>query len=148
MSRPFWQEKSLAEMDRGEWESLCDGCAKCCLHKLQDAYEEDAHVYYTDVACRLLDAETCHCRDYAHRLERVDDCIDLAHESFDDFHWLPSTCAYRLLAEGQELPSWHPLLTGDPNSVHAAGQSVRGRIVSESEVSDDELEDHIVVWAE
>ncbi|HDP89781.1 MAG TPA: YcgN family cysteine cluster protein [Thioalkalivibrio sp.] len=148
MSRPFWQEKTLAQMTRAEWESLCDGCARCCLHKLQDSGSDDARVYYTDVACRLLDPESCRCSDYAHRLERVDDCIDLAREDFDQFQWLPSTCAYRLLAQGGDLPVWHPLVTGDPQSVHAAGQSVRGRVICEIEVADDEFEDHIVAWAE
>jgi len=148
MTQPFWQARTLAEMTRAEWESLCDGCARCCLHKLQDSGSDDAHVYYTDIACRLLDTNSCRCTDYEHRLERVDDCIDLSQEDFAQFHWLPSTCAYRRLAEGGDLPVWHPLLTGDPASVHAAGQSVRGRVVCESVVADEDYEDHIVAWAE
>ena len=144
-SPPFWQTKTLGEMSREEWESLCDGCAKCCLLKLQDADTE--RVDYTDVACRLLDIGRCRCTDYANRHRRVPDCVRLAPERLDEITgWMPSTCAYRLLAEGRDLPDWHPLVSGDPESVHRAGISVRGRVVREPGLSDEDLEDHIVDW--
>ena len=144
MKKAFWETKSLAELDAEEWESLCDGCGKCCLHKLEN--DADGLVYYTDVACRLLDSWTCRCSDYSRRSTLVADCIQLSAASLPELEWLPSTCAYRLLADGKSLPPWHPLLTGDPESVHRAGISVRGRCVAESEVED--LEDHIVMWPE
>jgi uncharacterized protein len=139
----FWETKRLAEMSQAEWEALCDGCGRCCLHKLED--EDTGEIYYTDVACRLLQLEACRCSDYAHRHERVPDCIQLRAEAVHDLAWLPSTCAYRRLSEGRKLPAWHPLLTGDPESVHRAGVSVRGRVVSEDSAGSD-WEDHIVGW--
>lgn len=139
---PFWKRKTLTEMTRKEWESLCDGCARCCLAKLED--EDTGEIAYTNVACRLLDHETCHCTKYAERSRFVPDCITLTPENVNLLHWMPSTCAYRLLAEGKDLPVWHPLVTGDPNSVHLAGISVRGRIISERRAID--LEDYIVTW--
>jgi uncharacterized cysteine cluster protein YcgN (CxxCxxCC family) len=144
MHTPFWKLKSLKELTQEEWESLCDGCGKCCLHKLEN--DADNLVYYTEVACRLLDTMTCRCTNYADRSREVTDCIQLKAESLPELNWLPSSCAYRLLAEGKELPEWHPLLSGSPESVHEAGQSVRGRCRHESEVED--LEDHIVMWPE
>jgi len=140
----FWEEKSLNEMNNEEWESLCDGCGKCCLHKLEN--DADNLIYYTEVACCLLDKQACRCINYAERSREVPDCIQLSAETLPELNWLPSTCAYRLLAEGKALPEWHPLLTGDSDSVHLAGISVRGRCVDESEVED--LEDHIVMWPE
>ena len=144
MEKAFWETKSLTELNAEEWESLCDGCGKCCLHKLEN--DADGLVYYTDVACRLLDTQTCRCSNYAERSTLVEDCIQLSADSLAALDWLPSTCAYRLLSKGKPLPLWHPLLTGDPESVHEAGISVRGRCVAESEV--DDLEDHIVMWPE
>lgn len=135
----FWERKSLAQMNDAEWESLCDGCGKCCLYKLQDIDTDE--IVFTNVACRLLDGRTCRCGDYANRFEKVEDCIQLEREQIGDLAWLPSTCAYRLLDEGKPLPDWHPLLTGDPDSVHRAGISVRGRIVTEDE-ADPDLENH------
>ena len=137
--KPFW-EKPLAELDAGEWEALCDGCGRCCMHKAEDA---DTGAYYaTDIACRLLDLETVRCGDYAHRKQHVPDCVTLTKASVDTLGWLPQTCAYRLRAEGKPLFDWHYLLSGDPQSVHHAGISVRGWAVSEDEAGD--IEHHLV----
>ena len=131
MTDAYWKRKSLSEMTDDEWESLCDGCALCCMHKLED--EETGEVYYTDVACRLLDHETCRCVAYAKRAKEVAECFVLSADEPEMFAWLPATCAYRRLENGQDLPEWHPLITGDPDSVHKAGISVRGKAVSENE---------------
>ena len=131
MKDEYWKRKSLSEMTADEWEGLCDGCAQCCMHKLED--EETGEVYYTDVACRLLDLDVCRCTDYEHREDKVTECFVLSPGKREMFGWLPSTCAYRRLARGQDLPEWHPLITGDPESVHEAGISVRGKAVSENE---------------
>ena len=141
---PFWRRKTLSQMTVAEWESLCDGCARCCLVKLQEV--GDGRTDYTDVACRLLDTEACRCTRYAERSALVPDCVTLSARSIAALHWMPSTCAYRLLAEGKDLPWWHPLVSGDPESVHLAGISVRHRVLSETEVDEDALEDRIVDW--
>jgi uncharacterized protein len=142
---PFWRRKSLAQMTDSEWESLCDGCGKCCLNKLEEV--ETDRTYYTDVGCRLLDGQTCRCRDYANRQKLVDDCVRLTPKSLKSITWLPPSCAYVLLAEGKDLYWWHPLVSGDPETVHAAGVSVRGRVRdSEVNVPDADLEDYIVSW--
>ncbi len=142
---PFWRRKSLAEMTNGEWESLCDGCGRCCLNKLEE--EGTNRTFYTDVGCRLLDGETCRCRDYKHRLQKVDDCVRLTPKSLQRISWLPPSCAYVLVGQGKDLYWWHPLVSGDPETVHAAGVSVRGRVgASEKDVPDEDLEDHIVSW--
>lgn len=138
---PFWKRKTLAEMSEKEWESLCDGCGRCCLHKLRD---DQGALSFTNVACRLLDTGTARCSDYAGRHRRVPDCVRLTPEALKDIDWLPPSCAYRRLAEGRDLPSWHPLITGDPDSVRRAGASVSGRVVSETQGG--QLEDHVVGW--
>lgn len=139
----FWREKSLREMTRAEWESLCDGCGLCCVHKLED--EVTGETFPTNVACRLLDRHSGRCRDYRNRRAYVPECVRLTPEKVLELDWLPPTCAYLLLAEGKELAAWHPLVSGDPESVHRAGISVRGWTVSEDEVGD--LEDHILPTA-
>ena len=130
MADEYWKRKSLAEMDATEWERLCDGCALCCMHKLED--EDSGEIFYTDVACRLVDVDSCRCTDYEHRVSIVKDCLVLSVDEPDAFTWLPGSCAYKRLANGQDLPPWHPLLTGDPESTHSAGISVRGKAISES----------------
>ncbi len=138
----FWKSKRLEEMSADEWERLCDGCGRCCLHKLRD--EESDEVAFTNVACRLLDGASCRCRDYARRAERVPDCVQLTPATVREIDWLPPSCAYRRLAEGKPLPAWHPLITGRAESVHEAGASVRGRIVGERAAGP--LDHHIVTW--
>ena len=136
----FWVEKSLKHMTRAEWESLCDGCGKCCIHKLED--EESGALFATNVACRLLDRHNGRCTNYKHRRAYVPECVRLTPEKLLELDWLPSTCAYLLLAQGKDLPDWHPLVTGDPESVHKAGQSTRGWTISEDEAG--ELEFHLI----
>jgi len=130
-------------MSRSEWESLCDGCGRCCLNKYED---EESNIHYTDVACKLLDRKSCRCSNYKGRSRIVKDCIVLTPKIMPQMNCLPPTCAYRLLYEGQDLPWWHPLRTGDPNSVHTAGISVRGRCVSEETLTEDEIERRLVRW--
>jgi uncharacterized cysteine cluster protein YcgN (CxxCxxCC family) len=143
-TEPFWRTKTLAEMSGPEWESLCDGCGRCCLNKLE--YEDTGEIAWTDVACRLLDDESCRCRDYAHRHRRVPDCLALTADNVPHLSWLPPTCGYRLVAEGVDLYWWHPLVSGDADTVHAAGISVRGKTVSEKGVAVDDFEEHVVAW--
>lgn len=138
-TKPFW-ERPLAELDRGQWEALCDGCGRCCLHKLED--EETGILYPTNVACKLLDRRTGACGDYAHRKQRVTDCVTLDRAKLGTLDWLPETCAYRLRANGEPLPQWHYLISGSRETVHQAGQSTRGWTVSESDAG--ELEYHVV----
>jgi uncharacterized cysteine cluster protein YcgN (CxxCxxCC family) len=134
MNDQFWKRKSLSEMTATEWESLCDGCGLCCMLKVQD--EDTGDVFYTDVACRLFDIETCRCTDYANRAKQVADCLVLTPDEKDAYEWLPDSCAYRRLANGQELPGWHPLITGRPESVHEAGISMQGKATSEKDADE------------
>ncbi|MDO8289731.1 MAG: YcgN family cysteine cluster protein [Parvibaculum sp.] len=141
---PFWKRKTLEEMNRKEWESLCDGCAKCCLVKLED--EDTLVIEYTNVACRLLDCTTCQCSDYKNRKKHVPDCVKLSPKVIEEVSWMPPSCAYRLISEGKDLPDWHPLVSGETESVVEAGMSVRGRVVSETEIEFDDICDYIVEW--
>jgi uncharacterized cysteine cluster protein YcgN (CxxCxxCC family) len=141
MSR-FWEHIPLAEMNATQWESLCDGCGKCCLHKIED--EDSGEVFVCNVACRLLNLDSCQCSDYENRKTLVPECTVLTPDRIAEFHWLPETCAYRLLAEGKPLFDWHPLISNDAGSVHAAGVSVCGRVVSEDDA--DDLQLHITDW--
>lgn len=140
----YWYAKPLDQMSRAEWESLCDGCGKCCLHKLQEEDTDD--VYYTKIACRFLDHDNCRCQDYDRRQELVPGCVTLTPDSLAEHWWLPDTCAYRLLTEGLPLFDWHPLVSGDPDSVHKAGMSVKGKVLAEGSVPEEDYEDHIVRW--
>jgi len=137
----FWKTKTLRQMSSSEWEALCDGCGKCCLIKLIDDLTDDLH--YTTVACKLLDCDSCRCGDYNNRKKLVEDCVILSPRLVEELHWMPSTCAYRLIYEGKDLYWWHPLVSGNPNTVHEAGISVKGRAISEREVNDAELPNYI-----
>ncbi len=140
--RPFWQQKTLAQMNAEEWESLCDGCARCCLEKLEDC--DTGEVSYTDVGCGLLDVTACRCTKYSERKRYMPDCERLTPGNIAFLKWMPSTCAYKLLSEGKGLPDWHPLVSGDADSVYKAGISIRDRAVPAEDAGD--LEDHIVTW--
>lgn len=142
LQKPFWKIKSLTDMSAQEWESLCDGCGRCCLNKLRD--EDTEEIVWTEVSCRLLDTQTCQCTDYARRQRRVPDCIKLTPDMLDEIDWLPPSCAYRLLKEGIDLPSWHPLLSGTQDTVKEVGASVSGRCVNERDAGD--YEEHLVDW--
>ena len=139
--KPFWETKTLAEMSQGEWESLCDGCGRCCLYILHN--EETGDVFETDVACKLFDAKKRRCTDYENRSTRVPDCVRLTPQNAKALHWMPQTCAYRRLARGEGLPDWHPLITGDRESVMRAGVAVPPDLVPEDEIDDDLLESRI-----
>ena len=142
---PFWKQKRLSQMTRAEWESLCDGCGRCCLNKLEEI--GTGRTYFTNVACKLFDAARCRCTDYANRMAKVPDCVKLSWRNVRRIVWLPPTCAYRLVAEGRDLYWWHPLVSGDLETVHQAGVSARGRVAaSEVDVPDDKLQDYIVSW--
>ena len=138
----FWETKTLAEMSTAEWESLCDNCGKCCLIKLED--EDSGEIAFTSVVCNLIDLDSCRCTRYSERTTLVPECIDLKQHDFAAYNWLPSTCAYRLLTDGKPLPDWHPLISGNPESVKDAGVSISSYAIKESQV--DDPEDHIISW--
>ena len=142
--QPFWVKKTLDQMSPSEWEALCDGCGKCCLHKLED--DETGDVYYTKMACKLLDITTCQCSDYPHRKQRVDACLTLSPEDVDDFYWLPLTCSYRILHEGKALPEWHPLIVGDKTEMDQANITVSHFAKPETAVAEDQWQDQIIQW--
>ena len=141
-AQPFWETKTLKQMSKQEWESLCDGCARCCLHKLED--EDTDEVYYTDVHCRYMDKNDCSCTVYQTRNEKVPECIWLTPEQAHSFHWLPDTCAYRLVAEGKPLYDWHPLISGDPDSVHKSGISLQGKGIPDDKIPEEEWQSRII----
>ena len=140
----FWEEKTLSQMSQSEWESLCDGCGKCCLNKIID--DDTEELYFTNVSCKLLHTKSCKCKKYDQRFKLVKDCVKVSLDDIDQFHWLPANCAYRLLVEDKPLPVWHPLLTGSQSAMHKGGFSVRGKIISEEKVHPDDLEDYIAIW--
>jgi len=144
MSDNFWETKQLSEMSSEEWESLCDGCAKCCLNKLED--EDTEEIFFTRVACDLVDLESCRCTKYTERTRLVPECIDLTQHDFSEYTWLPATCAYKLLSDGQPLPPWHPLITGNKESIFEAGVAIRSFAIKESQINMDDLEEHIIEW--
>jgi len=144
MSDNFWETKQLSEMSSEEWESLCDGCAKCCLNKLED--EDTEEIFFTRVACDLVDLESCRCTKYTERTRLVPECIDLTQHDFSEYTWLPATCAYKLLSDGQPLPPWHPLITGNKESIFEAGVAIRSFAIKESQINMDNLEEHIIEW--
>jgi uncharacterized cysteine cluster protein YcgN (CxxCxxCC family) len=140
----FWETKKLSQMTTEEWESLCDGCGKCCLNKLEE--EDTGEIYFTSVVCNLIDLDTCRCTRYLERTTLVPECLDLKQHDFAEYNWLPSTCAYRLLADGKDLPSWHPLISGSQQQVKDAGVSICSYAMKEEDC--DDLEDHIIEWLE
>ena len=161
LEKPFWQTKALTQMTRDEWESLCDGCAKCCLHKFIDDDNTDAadellptnyikegeQVVYSSIACSLLNDKSCQCTKYQQRTKLVPDCVQLTQDNLDAIFFMPPSCTYRRIQEGRGIPSWHPLLhKGKPSAMHKAGMSVRGKIVKDDQVSIEKFEDYIVSW--
>jgi len=157
-SKPFWETKSLTQMTATEWESLCDGCAKCCLHKLidddehehmvdTDRMDESEELHYTSVACRYLNDKKCECRVYNKRTKLVPSCVKLTQDNLEQVFYMPKSCAYRRLQEGRGLPSWHPLLNkGKKSKMHQKGMSVRGKVIFDDMIHEDQYEDFIVVW--
>ena len=139
---PFWRTKSLEEMSASEWESLCDGCARCCLVKLED--EDSGEVHLTRLTCRMLDVGSCRCSDYNNRFAKMPDCISIDPDKVRQIDWLPKTCAYRLVGEGHDLYWWHPLVSGDPQTVHQAGISVRGWAISEEKAKPGAMHKYII----
>jgi uncharacterized cysteine cluster protein YcgN (CxxCxxCC family) len=140
----FWERYALTELSAAEWEALCDGCGRCCLHKLE--YEDTGEIQYTGIACKMLDLGTARCSDYPGRRQHVPDCVQLTPANIGSINWLPATCAYRRLDEGRGLPRWHPLLSGNAETVRRAGISVIGRVLPETVVAEDDFDEHVVRW--
>lgn len=141
---PFWKTKNMAEMSREEWESLCDGCGKCCCIRLED--EDTGQIYITDVACKLFDPNRCQCSDYSNRSVRVPDCVTLSADNVSQLHWMPQTCAYRLISEGKDLPDYHHLVSGSRDTIHDVGMSVQDAVTSEELVDEEQIPSRIVIW--
>jgi uncharacterized cysteine cluster protein YcgN (CxxCxxCC family) len=158
MSLPYWEVKTLEQMTQDEWEGVCDGCAKCCLHKfidddsvdeavVTDNIKDNEQVHYTNIACGLLNTKTCACTQYSQRTKLVPECVKLTKENLQDIFFMPASCSYRRLQEGRGLPSWHPLLNkGKKTAMHLAGMSVRGKTVADHDVNLDDFEDYIALW--
>lgn len=142
MANRFWETKKLSEFTEQEWESICMNCGKCCLFKLED--EDSGEIYYTNVVCRYFDRQTCKCTQYANRCQLVPECLKLTKDNVGQIPWMPKTCAYRCLFETNKLPEWHPLLTGKTDDSH----TIKNRCISELEVDEQDLEDHIDDWDE
>jgi len=140
----FWENIPLDQMSQSQWESLCDGCGRCCLQKLED--ESNGEVFYTQLVCHIYDMEKNCCSDYPNRHQRVPQCVKLTPELISEFHWLPSTCTYRVLSEGKPMPQWHPLISDDPQDIAKAGISITGKVLPEQIVAEDEWEEHIIHW--
>ena len=143
MSEQFWKELSFKEMSKAQWESLCDRCGRCCLHKLED--EDTDELVFTNIVCRMYDMKKCQCSDYKNRKKHVPECVKLSPD-FVPVAWLPSTCAYRLLEEGKDLPEWHPLVAGDRKKFIASGMSLKGKILPEDFIDEEDFEEHIITW--
>ena len=142
LRKNFWKKHQLGDLTKPEWEALCDGCGRCCLLKLEN---DDGDIAYTNVACRLFDSDTCSCGQYALRKQMVAGCVVLTPENIDRIaYWMPDTCSYRLLYQGDDLPAWHPLISGRQDTVHEAGISMRGKVFAEYEVDEEDLDDHII----
>lgn len=144
MTDPFWKTTPLHKMDRDQWESLCDGCGKCCLLKLED--EDTGDIAYTRIHCKLFNSDTCQCSDYANRKSIVEDCVKLTPAGLEEINWMPESCAYRRIRDGKDLPDWHHLVCGDRERIHTEGQSIKGRTVSEETVFDEDQIDWIIDW--
>ncbi len=142
----FWENKSLEQMNAKEWELLCDGCGKCCLHKLED--ESSGEIAYTRVICRYFEESSCRCQVYTSRKTLVPTCVILKPDNLKDLPWMPSTCAYRLLYEGKSLPDWHPLISGNREAIEESGITVSGKVISEEYVHEDGYDEHLVTWVE
>ena len=138
----FWENLPLEELNREEWEALCDGCGLCCLVKLEE--EESRHIYFTNLTCSLLDGQTCRCSEYENRYKKMPDCRAITPQSLRQIEWLPPTCAYRLREQGQPLFDWHPLISGNEESVHEAGISTRGWTISEEGIELEDYEDYLL----
>jgi len=144
MTEPFWKTKAMKDMSKDEWESLCDGCGKCCCLRMED--EDTGAIYVTDIRCKLLDTCTARCSDYENRFGPVPDCVQLTPRKVKKLKWIPMTCAYRLVAEGKDLFDWHHLVSGSRETIHDAGMSVRGATKCETSVEEDDYPQHIVLW--